>query len=859
MSIQMSIGKRKPGVVGLVIQFAQKPSILLTVYAVMAASILSGVLAEVNGLQLNIGFSGAQNTRNHATIHNPVVSVWHAILLMFLPWLLLTFLSAIRREKRSGFHADIESEGGLLALPYYLLTLLIAGFLAMRAMNIETKTLATNIAAILTCSLLLLILRILIKQVPAKYRLCDMTSRLVADKRSRLMTMAANAGIGTFLLVTAAIVVGGINFGYLARYSFLTADPLNRGINTVLLVGSLWFLVSWVLGNYRTRVINDPLGMKVSLLATSRPILLFFVTVGVFGLAANALQYRGVISSSDKFIIVAVLLSTIICAIDIFYVMNSLVTLSRDYTGIAGLLEELYGPKADKSILVVIGPSKREFSIRTGFDRFLNSVGRIEPAFEAWASTFLRILQLKPPTVSKDTVSCAEIEASSKWIGAISTLSVVAIAQGVALSQTGRPILGHFIGLRSPTADALIGAGLAAVSLFIISIPAIIVQRLLGAKGYAATTLSVIGLALLPACAAAIFTGILPEHVRYPVAGTLYPAMLVLGAAYVALAIATSFPSNRNSVAVGAAVTILLVVLIGYTGSCRATSAIHTLLLRRIHVPVVQVRDRLSDGVPDEYTDDIRLVLGQLRNVDTADINTCDLIDHVVYSRKVANRYYGHDGNPESIPTIRIRSEVTTNSGWMRYLYPKMQQVTRQARTPDEAVRVVYSWIKSLGIHVEPTTFPFGDKFGLDPITTLRGKRGDHVDIAVLMVAALRSAGVAAHIVPVYPDRFAHNNYALTEYYDGYNWKPCYPALERKPEPHADPRTLSAISNWFTNGKGENEALYVLQGGVWRPYCPGGRDVRAEVIFSLYPGTYLATYTVGDMCYVRNFILRPRK
>jgi hypothetical protein len=267
------------------------------------------------------------------------------------------------------------------------------------------------------------------------------------------------------------------------------------------------------------------------------------------------------------------------------------------------------------------------------------------------------------------------------------------------------------------------------------------------------------------------------------------------------------------------------------------------------------VEERLPDELIGKYQGDIQTCIGQLAVVDLADVNACDLLDHVTYSCRVANRFYGPSVNPESMPSIRIRTEVSSNSGWMRELYPVTHQLTAKAETPDAAAKIICKWARSQVRHIEPTTFPFGEKFGQDAMTTLRGHRGDRVDVAVLTVAALRSAGVAAHIVPVYPDRFAHGTYTLVEYYDGTEWKPCYPSMDSPAEPKADPKALAALNRWLADGKRKNAAVYALQGGVWRPYNSGGRDLHAEASFDLLPGTYLATYTTGDICHTKTFVV----
>jgi transglutaminase-like putative cysteine protease len=160
-------------------------------------------------------------------------------------------------------------------------------------------------------------------------------------------------------------------------------------------------------------------------------------------------------------------------------------------------------------------------------------------------------------------------------------------------------------------------------------------------------------------------------------------------------------------------------------------------------------------------------------------------------------------------------------------------------------------------VEVTPITWPLGEKFDQDPITTLIRKRGNQVDAAILMIAALRASGVAARPKDIFPDEFVTNSYTLAEYFDGVQWKPCYPKIGPVAKPPVRQDDLEKFRQWVSNAPpGSRVALNILIDGVWYPYCAGR---KAPIAFTLdpAPGTYLLSCTLGDVCHLRRFVLRP--
>ncbi len=257
-----------------------------------------------------------------------------------------------------------------------------------------------------------------------------------------------------------------------------------------------------------------------------------------------------------------------------------------------------------------------------------------------------------------------------------------------------------------------------------------------------------------------------------------------------------------------------------------------------------------------EIKDDV----ARMANVDLVDVSAADFIDQVLYAKKLSSRFYADGGYPGDLSPIRIRGEITSNAGWMRRLCPIMSRITSSAKTPDDVVRMVSKWLDSTLVKIQPITWPLGEKFDQDPITTLICKRGNQMDAAILMIAALRASGVAARATPVYPDEFVSNSYTLAGYFDGIQWKSCYPKVGIVLKPRVLSEDLAKLTQWAGDIQQYSKlSLYVLVDDVWEPYSAGGRKDPATCSFDLAPGSYMASYEIGDICYMKRFVLRPSR
>ena len=166
--------------------------------------------------------------------------------------------------------------------------------------------------------------------------------------------------------------------------------------------------------------------------------------------------------------------------------------------------------------------------------------------------------------------------------------------------------------------------------------------------------------------------------------------------------------------------------------------------------------------------------------IDRATVPPGVFIEHLEVAAAVRNRFYP-EIPPESfrqyILAVRIRSEFTSHAGWRKRLNAELMPLIGSEKEVAKAANTVFSWVQSkVKLTGEPRTYPLNLKGDMDPLSTLRGGRGNETDVAILAVACLRSVGIASRIAyaPVIANE--KGGKVWVEYRDSKEWQPWVPS-----------------------------------------------------------------------------------
>ncbi|MCE5313700.1 MAG: transglutaminase-like domain-containing protein [Armatimonadota bacterium] len=661
-------------------------------------------------------------------------------------------------------------------------------------------------------------------------------------------------GTGNSLVLMLLVVIsGGIYFGYRNPLSLsVPSTPVVRGL--VIAIGAIvfWAASSWICGSYRCKKLGDFRGMKSAILSIGRSLMHFFlalsITCIVLTLVTANVSDAYVKSVASNILVLLVILITVYAILDIICVINGLLVTSSRYRPLLDINEDTLGP--------IEPPDEHSLGTITRLDRASHQIGMIEPPpAKTSASSLVQLLTLQSTRSDQAILKCSPDMSIALRIQGIVFLALSVIAQGFAVCVIGKAALVRFMSTNIHDLDFLSGLGSALIYTLLMAAALCGTLRIFRQKTHISVICSSVGFSLLPLSLAVFILSLLPLQVRDGAYGLLFTCALMWGLGYLVMDIGSSLiQRSRLFLALPA---IVLVIVTTHFASGYLIKNAHLAVMRSMTIPLRSVENTIVDEFPPSMGGEVRSLIGSMVNVDRADVSAADFVDQVLYSKKVSTRFYEEGQYPSNLSPFRIRAEITANAGWMRRLFPEMSRLTRSAKTPDDVVRIVSKWLKAKMVEITPMTWPPGEKFDQDPITTLICKRGNQMDAAILMIAALRASGVAARTKLFFPDELVTNSYTLAEYFDGVEWKPCYPKIGWVSKPAVRRDDLAKFKQWaYSVPKGSGPSLNILIDGVWYPYC-NGRTQPITFTFDPAPGTYMGSYTTGNVCHIRRFVLRP--
>ena len=773
------------------------------------------------------------------------IAFWHAVLMLGGGWLVLTPLTALSRWWRFHQPVDVGREFTRSALLMTVLGIALGLLLALTRFT-QHELLGVYAAVLIRCIYGVPVLRLILaifQRHPGPHS--EGASPWIVRCWSTWRLRLAHRAGGLFLSVVSLVLIGaGIWIGVAS-----TMNPFQLPADTILrvlvLLASLlvWVsLVSGLTGVLRIQQVDDVLGLKTSVLALLMTLagwaVLFIV---LFWLPAHATWWS--VRWPLRYISQPGV--ALLCFADLALLLIGLTMVPTGAKSVA----------ADGDQTVSHQPPATPLMPTDRVTPFFIAVGTLTRADIMRAFTCLwhpwRFASLDRTDLPDAEVHGGPLAIRMVGWGAL----VIGVAwHAVAMVRLPETPLLHFMRTGFIGFDLLSRLAAILVLLMILLIGLYVWGRIMHWPTTLSGLVALVGFAQLPFACLSFVTAYLPVANR-PMLSLLigYP-MLCWAGMYLLLNLACYAVSRfRLAISLLGAMVVLLVLTMLGRGVAQTA---HLEALRLAGYPVTILLEHLSEEAPPSQRQMVTLVMRSLSNPDVVAIRAADLIEHVAYQSKVQQQYYPPDQYPQDIVRIRIHAELTDNARWMRRLYLPMKRVTWGAKTPAEAVKPVTQWLTTVVTEIEPMVFPLGEKCDQDPITTLTCRRGTEVDAAILLVAALRAAGVAARMRPVWPDEYVNRTYALVEYYDGKQWLPCYPTTRQRPKTIRTADRI-ALQQWSQQAPaGTPVSLYMLIDGLWRPYSIQGSNNASTFRVDLQPGCYLAAYRVGDVCHVKQFRLQ---
>jgi hypothetical protein len=196
---------------------------------------------------------------------------------------------------------------------------------------------------------------------------------------------------------------------------------------------------------------------------------------------------------------------------------------------------------------------------------------------------------------------------------------------------------------------------------------------------------------------------------------------------------------------------------------------------------LTRVNERLGEAALNKVPRaDALYLAGTFGQLDRFTIPPEVFIQHIELAGAMRNRFYPNipdEAFRQYVLELRIRSEFTSRAGWRQPLHSELTPLIGNEKDISKAAGTVFSWIQSkVKLVGQPRTYRLNLKGDLDPLTTLRGRRGTETDVAILGVACLRSIGIAARIV--YAPVIANENGGKVwlEYRDDKDWQTWAPS-----------------------------------------------------------------------------------
>ena len=187
-----------------------------------------------------------------------------------------------------------------------------------------------------------------------------------------------------------------------------------------------------------------------------------------------------------------------------------------------------------------------------------------------------------------------------------------------------------------------------------------------------------------------------------------------------------------------------------------------------------------TDADDDSFWWDAEYLARTFSRTDRLNIPLETVIHHIRLAQSARNRFYPFipvRAYQDYLLALRIRYERTAHPNWRQVLHEKLNPLTGNNADVDQAAGTVFRWIReNVRLEDEGDTYPIGFKGDLDPLTTLRGRAGTEIDLAILGVAALRSVGIAARLVWASAIANEKGGKVWLEYRSKENWIPWAPS-----------------------------------------------------------------------------------
>lgn len=185
--------------------------------------------------------------------------------------------------------------------------------------------------------------------------------------------------------------------------------------------------------------------------------------------------------------------------------------------------------------------------------------------------------------------------------------------------------------------------------------------------------------------------------------------------------------------------------------------------------------------LPHDY---LLYLVERMGHIDRYHANAEIIGEHIQATVEVQTRYYSENPLSSSevkryLLPLRLRYESSSNLGWRAILRERMASVCFGGASATESARNIFGWIeKNIKFVDLGDSYPVPFRGDLDPVTVIRGCRGNEIDLALLAAAALRAQGIASRLVwvPVLRDR--KGGKVWMEFLDDQrNWIPWVPTL----------------------------------------------------------------------------------